>query len=168
MVGQDGVTLVRPQAIAVVRKADGIHIPADWQGAWGVCPLPDLLGTGDMWVADFRIVTNVDRSYLRKDKRVRSLSETGWAVFRQRLIAATTRAVVAIEDLRHAGAAAWAETAMETLWVAAGRSAATFQAWLNTNDPLIEWPSRRHALEAGMAELVGRSLDAELSRETPR
>jgi hypothetical protein len=57
-----------------------------------------------MWVADFRTIAVVDRSYLTIDRRVRCLSEYGWAIFRQRLGTSTSRAEVSLDDLRAIGA----------------------------------------------------------------
>lgn len=133
MVAPDNVTLVKAQAIVRVydAAAKGLSIPADWEGVLGVCPLPDLRGDGRMWVADFRTQTTVDRSYLRVDKRVRCLSELGWAVFRQRLAGSLTRAVVPIDDMLEIGAPTWEESRMEAEWVEAGRERRTFHAWLD-------------------------------------
>ena len=77
-----------------------------------VCPLPDLLGDGGLWVADFRTINVVHRSYLREDRRVRSLSELGWAIFRQRYVMASTRGIVPLEDMLDAGRTTWIESEM--------------------------------------------------------
>ena len=163
MVAEDGVTLVRPQAIALVKPAAGITIPAAWDGAYRVCPLPDLLGDGEMWIADFMKVTNVDRCYLRPELRVRCLSELGWAVFRQRLNLAFTRTWAPVADFAKTGVAAWNETAMETTWVESGRDQLSFQVWLNAEDPPgLPFATRRKALEAGAVAAVRTALEAEL------
>src|SRR5207248_5329941 len=91
--------LARVQAVALVRAAEGIRIPDDWGGAFSVCPLPNLAGDGSMWLADFRATSNVDRSFLSEENRERSLTEFGWALFRQRLAGASTRLMISLDDL---------------------------------------------------------------------
>jgi hypothetical protein len=149
MVNPDGVTLSRCQAIALVRDGSKVGLPEDWEGAVTICPLPDLMGDGKLWVADFTLVSNVDRRYLTAERRVRCLSELGWAVFRQRAALALTRAKPSIEKLLEYGRVTWAESEMEMDWLAAGRGQADFQDWLNTHDeehcPEVE--SRRGLLE---------------------
>jgi hypothetical protein len=155
IVASDGVTLNKAQAVVpVYRAADyRITVPDDWEGAWSVCPLPDLVGDGAMWVADFRRITTIDRSYLRLEDRVRCLSEVGWAWFRRRLITALTRGTLPVEDLVEIGASTWAEAEFETRWVVAGRDPKDFQTWLDEVDLSIGvYPSRRAAL----ADTTGR------------
>jgi hypothetical protein len=163
MVASNGFSLVRPQAIGFVTRASGTTIPADWDGAFALCPLPDLLGDGEMWVVDFRFVTNVDRMYLRAEERVRCLSELGWAVFRQRQILAMTRGRVEVQKLLDVGAATWAESDMETEWLRAGRDQPSFQTWLNEPDEQLSDESRRDALERGAIEEVRAALRRELT-----
>jgi hypothetical protein len=106
-----------------------------------------------MWVADFRRITTIDRSYLRLEDRVRCLSEVGWAWFRRRLITALTRGTLPVEDLVEIGASTWAEAEFETRWVVAGRDPKDFQTWLDEVDLSIGvYPSRRAAL----ADTTGR------------
>jgi hypothetical protein len=165
MVQSDNVTLNKAQPIARVydAAAKGLSIPADWEGVLGVCPLPDLRGDGRMWVADFRSLSVVDRTYLRVDCRVRVLSEFGWAVFRQRLVGAMTRGLAQVEDMLEIGRQAWAESTMEAQWVQTGRDQAAFQEWLDDPDATIPYKSRRDALEAGAIGLVRTALDYELA-----
>jgi len=117
-----------------------------------------------MWVADFRKLANVDRMYLRPDRRVRCLSELGWAIFRQRINLAFTRTLAPVEAYRGTGVAAWNEVAMETSWVESGRDQLSFQAWLNAEDPPgVPFATRRRALEGGDVDAVRQSLAAELA-----
>jgi hypothetical protein len=92
------------------------------------------MGDGRLWVADFTLVSNVDRSLLSPDRRVKCLSDLGWAVFRQRAAMATTRGEIELERLFELGEVAWAESMMEMEWLAAGRDQASLQEWLNSHD----------------------------------
>jgi hypothetical protein len=165
MVGHDNVSLIKLQPIARVYDAaeKGLAIPPDWEGVLGVCPLPDLRGDGRMWVADFRVITMVERSYLKLEQRVRCLSEYGWAVFRQRLVGASTRGVVAVDGMRKIGRVAWAESEMEARWLAAGRQRRSFHAWLDSPAPDLPYSSRRRALDRDALDLVREDLDRTLS-----
>jgi hypothetical protein len=134
MYSDDGYRLRKPQAVVLVRKETGDGVPDDWDGCYHLCPLPDLHGDGDLWVADFTLVANIDRTYLTADRRLRCLSELGWTVFRQRAALESSRAEVPLEDLRGIGAATWAESLMEMDWLASGRDQASLQQWLNAPD----------------------------------
>jgi hypothetical protein len=166
MVGPDNVSLLKAQPIARVYDAadKGLRIPQDWAGVLGVCPLPDLRGDGRMWVADFRLITAVERSYLNPDERTRSLSEYGWAVFRQRLVAATTRGLVEIDGMLSIGRVAWAESEMEALWSASGRDRRAFHGWLDARDARLPYASRREAMDHGRIDRIRVDLDNELAR----
>jgi hypothetical protein len=165
MVGPDNVSLIKAQPIALVYDAGekGLSIPADWEGVLGVCPLPDLRGDGRMWVADFRRITTVERSYLRPERRIRCLSEYGWAVFRQRLVAALSRALPTVDDMLTVGHVTWAESKMEAAWVAAGRDRSAFHSWLDDPDPELPYPTRRRALESHEFDAVSEALRRTLS-----
>jgi hypothetical protein len=136
----------------------------DWQGVLGVCPLPDLHGDGRMWVADFRAVTVLPRQSLSLEKRIRCLSKTGWAVFRQRLVSAATRVLGDLDDYYEAGAATWRESLYETRWVEAGRTALDFQGWLDDEDVYVPGihATVREALQAGEWDLVEGALEDEI------
>ncbi len=149
----------RAQAIALVRSAQGLTIPPNWDGAWTFCPLPDLRGDGQLYVIDFRAVANVDRSYLTRDKRVRCLSEYGWAIFRQRRALHETRAAIHLEDLLQVGAPTWHEIALWQRWTESGRPEQDFQPWLSAASPNLGGLSRRRALERGMWHQVAADLD---------
>lgn len=166
MVGNDNISPLKAQPIARVydAAAKGLAIPDDWDGVFGVCPLPDLRGDGRMWVVDFRTISTVERSYLALEKRVRCLSEYGWAIFRQRLVGAVTRGVVDVETMQLIGGTAWAESEMETVWVAAGRDRAAFHTWLDEPDPDLPYASRRHAMEEGGIHQVRALLGQELAK----
>jgi hypothetical protein len=154
--------LAKVQAVALVRTAQGTRIPDDWGGAFSVCPLPNLLGDDAMWLADFRATSNVDRSFLREDNRERSLTEFGWAVFRQRLAAASTRLMISLDDLQGVGATTWRETLLWQQWNSAGRETTEFHPWYDTADPNLGGLTRRTAVERGMYDQVRFSLVREL------
>jgi hypothetical protein len=170
IVDGDNVTVIKSQPIALVYDAGpaGLAMPEDWQGVLGVCPLPDLMGDGSMWVVDFRKITSVDRSYLRADQRVRCLSELGWAHFRQRMIGAGTRGLNDLEDLLEVGAAAWVESELETDWVRAGRTRREFHDWLDSSAEEHGYESWRDALDDRQFELVRNASDAERAASGPR
>jgi hypothetical protein len=158
MYDPDG-TMGRAQAVAAVRSAEGITIPPNWDGGWTYGPLPDLYGDGQLYVVDFRAVANIDRSYLVRSKRVRSLSEYGWAIFRQRRALHETRAAIHLEDLLQVGTPTWQEITLWQRWTESGRPEGDFQAWLSTASPNLGGLSRRRALERGMSHQVGSELD---------
>lgn len=112
-----------------------------------------------MWVVDFTKITNVDRDYLTPDRRIRALSELGWGLFRQRLALAGTRATADIEKFIEVGAATWAESELETLWVSNDGDAAGFQQWLEAYDQALPYLSRGRALEEGDIDAVRSALD---------
>lgn len=163
IVGSDGATPVKAQPVAAVYEARsvGLAVPDDWEGVYGVCPLPDLAGDDEMWVADFRMITVVDRSYLREDRRLRCLSELGWAVFRQRYVTASTRGELAIEDLLEVGRVTWIESEMECAWRRAGRDLRDFRLWLDEEQSWAHTATRRDYLDRD-PEIVWSSLRSEL------
>ena len=154
--------LGRVQAVALVHSAEGVRIPDDWAGAFTVCPLPDLMGDGAMWLADFRAIANVDRSYLRVEHRVHSLTEAGWAVFRQRLALASTRLSIDLDDLRIGGAITWEESVLWQRWNEAGRDPGAFHDWYDGEDDYLDRMTRRQALERGLTEQVRLALTREI------
>jgi hypothetical protein len=165
VVDNDNVTPIRSQPIAMVYEATpaGLAIPNNWEGVLGVCPLPDLVGDGSMWVVDFRKISTVDRFYLQPERRVRCLSELGWAHFRQRMVVAATRGLNAIEDLIEVGEATWLESELETNWARAGRAPRDFHAWLNSSAEGDRYESWRDALDDRQFDLVREASEAELA-----
>jgi hypothetical protein len=162
MVAHDNVTLVRAQSVAVVCKMPpGLTLPPDWNGAYKACPLPDLMGDGEMWMVDFTKTANIDRDYLRPDHRVRALSELGWGFFRQRLILAATRLTTDIDKFIELGAATWAESELEAEWISKGGTKEGFQRWLDAYDPALDSLSRRAALD-GQKNAVRDALNTHL------
>ena len=111
--------LVEVQSVASVVDARKMGIPENWDGAFTLAPLPDLLGDGTSCAVDLRVSANIDVSSLRPDKRLRSLTEEGWAIFRQCMVFCDTRALIPTTPLRSIGAPAWAEI---DLWQCAQRS----------------------------------------------
>ena len=124
--------LARVQAVCLVREAGGMHIPSDWNGAYSVCPLPDFRGDGRLWIADFRAVGNVDRSFLTLDRRAKSLTQLGWAFFRRRLVQHQARIDLPLDRLREAGRATWDEALLWQEWSAAGAPREGFHPWFGT------------------------------------
>lgn len=166
MVVADNVTPVKAQPIVQVYDAGktGLAVSEDLGLVpVGVCPLPDLEGDGRMWVADFRTINVIDRSYLTPNRRVRCLSECGWTLFRQRLGTAGTRAEVSFGVLMELGTAAWVESEMEARWVESGGDSADFHFWLDEPRDDVSYDSLRRALEEGALDLVREELEGELS-----
>jgi hypothetical protein len=151
--------LARVQTIAIVREAEKLRVPADWRGAFTVCPLPDLFEDGKLWATDFRTMGTADRFYLSSNKRIASLSQFGWVYLRQRLGVYHTRVAVHLDDLQAAGRATWEEIELWEQWNALGHDPARFQPWLDTFDPGIGF-THRNALERGMSRLVSSALMA--------
>jgi len=154
--------LVRVQTVAPVVPADRLGIPIDWDGAFTFAPLPDLLGDGAWNAVDLRVAANIDASYLRPGHRLRSLSETGWAAFRQRMALCDTRALISLTALQAIGASAWAEVELWQRWNEAGRDPTGFPAWLDTREAALGGFVRRQVLERGMIEQVRVALERDL------
>lgn len=165
IVDRDNVTPIRAQPIVRVydAAAAGLRVSEVLDEVpIAVCPLPDLNGDGTMWVADFRTISVVDRSYLTENRRVRCLSEYGWAIFRQRLGTSSTRAEVNLDVVLELGAGTWAESEMEARWVEHVRERRGFHEWLD--EPRSgDYTTFRHALEEGALQFVRVELEAELS-----
>lgn len=153
--------LVKVQCVAPVVNAAKVGIPPNWDGAFTMAPLPDLLGDGQMYAVDLRACSNIDSFYLNPQSRKRCLSELGWAAFRQRLGLASTRLLNHIDDLAAVGAELWQEMALWQRWNETGRSPAAFQHWLDQSEANLGGFSRRAVLGRGMYTAVNSSLDAE-------
>lgn len=154
--------LVTVQTVAPVIDAEKVGIPVDWDGAFTMAPLPDLLGDGRMYAADLRVAANIDAFYLDVAHRKRCLSELGWAAFRQRLGLASTRLLNHLTDLVAVGTEVWHEMAMWQRWNETGRTAEAFQTWLDGREANLGGFSRRSALSRGMHDVVRASLETEL------
>jgi hypothetical protein len=153
--------LVTVQPVALVRSAERIGIPDNWAGAFTYSPLPDLRGEGDHAVV-LQAVGSVDARFLVRDKRLASLSEVGWAVFRQRLALCATRMLIPLDDLTQAGRATWQELELWTRWNESGRDERQFTGWLDGVDPAAGGFARRDVLERGSYATVLRLLQQEL------
>ena len=145
---------VRSQTVALVTSAAKAGIPANWDGAFSLAPLPNLLGDGEMYAIDLRTAANIDVMYLPTHKRLRSFSEYGWSVFKQRLILTDTRAIVSDISLQRIGGAAWDEMVLWQEWNETGADPEQFQAWLDTPDVHLSGLTRRKILERGGTEQV--------------
>lgn len=155
--------LVKVQTVAPVTSAERAGIPPDWDGAFTFAPLPDLLGDGVPYAVDLRAAANIDVSYLRTDKRIRSLTELGWSVFRQRMALCDTRAVVSLPALTAIGASTWAELELWQRWNEAGRDTTDFQDWLDGRETMLGGFRRRVILERGMVDQLRAALEHELT-----
>jgi hypothetical protein len=151
--------LVKVQLVAPVTEATKAGVPADWAGALGYSPLPDLLGDGVMYGVDLRGAANIDESFLTRDRRVRSLSRLGWTIFRQRIVLCTTRALLTLNALDAIGNNLWHELELWTRWCELGGDEAAFQSWLDESVAAFGGFSRRHRLEHGQYELVRADLE---------
>lgn len=155
--------LVKVQTVAVVTSATQAGIPENWDGAFTYAPLPDLHGDGVMWAVNLRTAANIDVSYLRVDGRLRSLSNLGWAVLRQRIGLCATRASMSLESLARVGQVTWEEIALWQRWNEAGKVPEKFQQWLEEADPQLGGFTRRALLERGQSEQVQGRLEALLT-----
>lgn len=146
--------LVKVQSVAPVVSAEKAGIPQNWDGAFTLAPLPDLLGDGVRYAVDLRVASNIDVSYLRVERRVRSLTENGWAIFRQRMVLCATRALIPLPPLHTIGAPTWAEMTLWQEWNEAGLNPDEFQPWLDVHDHHLGGFTRRTALERIMVDQV--------------
>ncbi len=115
------------------------------------------------YAVDLRTSANIDASYLTRDRRVRSLSRLGWALFRQRIALCATRAVMPLDSLDTIGAQLWDELDAWQRWCEVRGDEAGFQAWLDEPDATLSGFIRRRALERGNYKMVRASLEAELA-----
>lgn len=155
--------LVKVQTVAPVVKADRAGIPPNWDGAFTYFPLPDVLGDGELYAVELRTATNIDASYLRRDRRVCSLSRHGWAIFRQRIALCATRALVPLEALDTIGAPLWNELEAWQRWCEVRGDELGFQVWLDGRDANLSGFTRRQALERGSYTMVRALLEQELA-----
>jgi len=146
-----------------VVSAEKVGIPPDWGGAFIYAPLPDLEGDGAGWAVELRTAANIDASYLVASRRLRCLSEVGWAAFRQRMTLCDTRGVISLAALMKIGSSTWHEVALWQQWNAAGRDPAAFDTWLAGREPTLSGFTRRAILERGMFEQISAVLQAELA-----
>lgn len=147
-------TLNKVQVVAPVVEAERIGIPGNWAGAFNFAPLPDLLGDGKMYAVDLTVMSNIDAFYLPVGNRVRSLSEIGWAAFRQRIELSATRAIHHIDDLRRAGEDVWNELSLWEAWNRSGRPPSEFQLWLDEPQTSFGGFTRRELLHRGIKQEI--------------
>lgn len=158
---------VKVQAVAPVVNAQRIGIPDNWDGALNYAPLPDLYGDGEMWAVALHSPANIDATYLDTGKRVRALSENGWATFRQRAALCSTRLAINLYDLRRAGEATWQEIALWEQWNEAGLDPSAFQMWLDERDPEYSGYTRRATINRGGHAAVLAELHAHAQSQRP-
>ena len=117
-----------------------------------------------MWFADFRTTANVDRSYLRREKRVASLSLLGWSYFRQRLALNYTRCQILLDRLVENGRETWTELDLWQEWSAARQTVDGFQKWYDSPAPeLAGFTPRAAASKQGMLLDVQQLMRVELA-----
>ena len=157
--------LARVQAVAIVRELTaGERFPADWNGSFNLFPYPGLAGDDATWIADFRTTANVDRSYLRADRRVASLSMMAWAYFRQRITLNYTRANMRLARLIDNSTELWTETMLWQEWSQARGSTEGFQKWYDTSSTELTGFCPRVAVsKQGMLLDVQEIMRAELA-----
>ena len=158
--------LVKVQIVAPVTEATKAGVPANWAGALGYSPLPDLLGDGVMYGVDLRGAANIDASYLTRDRRVHSLSRFGWAIFRQRIVLCATRSMISLNAFDAIGNSLWHELELWTRWCELGGDEASFQSWLDESVTALGGFSRRNRLEHGQYELVREDLENDAPSRT--
>lgn len=159
--------LGKVQVVAPVIEAGAGGIPDDWAGAFNFVPLPDLLGDGAMYAVDLRAASNIDAFYLVPVNRVRSLSELGWAAFRQRIGLSSMRIVNHLDDLRNVGIDVWREVELWERWNRSGRKPAAFGAWLDEPQGKLAGFTRRSLLYRGATSEILADLERELDRPLP-
>jgi hypothetical protein len=93
-----GAVLHPRLTVAAVRKHAKFS-DADWQGyAWAML-LPNLLGNGDDYLADFRDIGSIPSPALQRSRRVAAMTNYGVHVLHQRQIFYQTRFTVDIPTL---------------------------------------------------------------------
>ena len=75
----------------------------DGDGNFYAFPLPNLFEAEDLWYADFRFLSTIDRRYLDPSHRVSALSHPGWLALQRRLAHFLTRIQIHWDDLEQAG-----------------------------------------------------------------
>jgi hypothetical protein len=83
---------------AVVPDKDA-RLSLDGEGHFNAFLLPDLLGDGITYYADFRFHTTVHKDRLTPDRRVATLSFEGWQALQRRLVHYQTRIEMAPADI---------------------------------------------------------------------
>jgi hypothetical protein len=164
--------------VMACRVVDGSSIrPDQWAtGYFGVMPLPDLMGTGDVGCrAVFELAGRVPTGSLDLEKRLSCLEETGIALLLQRLAFSYTRAVIEVEVLHSSVAHLLSEAELLEQWVedraaAAGGATATviraaemeFDSLMREADPVSGDSSRARlvdpATRASVRRLVAKRL----------
>ncbi|HLF41306.1 MAG TPA: hypothetical protein VI854_07520 [Acidimicrobiia bacterium] len=159
--------LGKVQVVAPVIDATKAGIPPDWAGAFSIAPLPDLYGDGKMYAVDLRAASNIDAFYLVPAKRVRCLSELGWAAFRQRIGLASMRVVNHLDDLLAVGYDTWREIELWERWNRAGLQPSAYQPWLDQPQAKLGGFTRRVLLYRGAIAEVTADLDREITATPP-
>lgn len=115
---------LRPRLTVVAIRGPQRIRPSDWQGyAWAML-LPNLLGDGSGYLADFRDVISVDSSLLLRSKRIAALTNYGVQVLHQRNIFYQTRLMVDISTLAQTFDPIATELELQYEWVEAAVAAA--------------------------------------------
>lgn len=97
------------RVLALVRERSREIIPADWNGAFNLFPLPNLLGDGKEYIAQLDTLVTVEEAFLAKRNRVACLSFEGWLALQQRLTHFFARVVSPWDDLEAGQRPQWSE-----------------------------------------------------------
>jgi hypothetical protein len=169
---------LRPR-LTVVAVRKNAKFPAEaWQGYSSAMPLPNLLGDGANYLADFRDAGPVRSSGLPRATRVAAMTNYGAHVLQQRLAFYHTRFTIDIPTLAETFAPNATELELQYEWVEAALEALSpsatdedvltaidtaerdFAAYLDENDR-----ARRNALQqAAMRPDIRRQVRRELAK----
>jgi hypothetical protein len=146
-----GGTLARAQNVAEVRLPRGKEaerLKPPWGTDLRLFPLPDLLGDGELHVADFNTIGTVAQEHLA-GKRIACLNHDGWAAFQKRYGVHSLRIEQSLSDRRADTQAYWNEITIWEEWCSRGQLEGDYQAWLNEPLESGEYAGtiRRQALE---------------------
>jgi len=87
------------RTLCAVVEDKAARLTLDGEGHFNAFLLPDLLGDGAMWYADFRYMTTVNDAWLTPARRVATLSFEGWQAFQRRLVHFFTRVEMSPDDI---------------------------------------------------------------------
>lgn len=123
-----GASLRKRLTVAVVRRRNMPVTASQWQGYGSAMLLPNLLGDGADYEADFRDTGVVLSESLHRIRRLAALTNYGVSVLQQRLVFYLTRLTVDLPTLADAFEDIAAETELQWEWTEAALSAAAKDA----------------------------------------
>lgn len=128
-----GARLAQAQNVAEVRLPRGgekDRLKPPWDSDLKLFPLPDLLGDGELHVADFNVIATVPKEHLDL-KRMACLNHDGWAAFQRRYAAHSLRVEQTLADRRGDTQALWSEITIWEEWCSRGHPEEDYPAWLS-------------------------------------